>query len=850
MKISQLFKYWTLQVFAPGKLLRHKYDSFKELLRHDKKSLELITDLEDILHTGSPVDWARVARLVRALNWSVGSLIRSLAAMHPGAYGELERRFIGLESALVDAVSLPEGDCAPPYTLTMTAAAGEPGLAGGKAHALSRVIRETGLQSPRGFIITTNAFSFFVAHNDLRHRLDELLAEVRLDNWERLEELSREMTAMVHEGEVPAEVGEDLRRRLEELGQMGSTGLFSLRSSAVSEDGDISFAGQYASVLQVSEEAVLASFKEVLASKYAPRAVAYRIRSGLADQETPMAVLVMEMIEARVSGVVYTWDRETGGEFPEFLAVYAVPGLGHRLVDGSAEPEVHYFTREPDPRFVKSISGGTCPLELPEKACLLPETARLLAGWGMRLEELAGCPQDIEWCQDNLGTCYLLQARPLVIGNHSAASRPEEGETNPTDHAVLLEGGVTANSGVGMGPVYVIRGEAELGEVPDGAVLVSPTLSPSLAGVIGRLRAVVAEGGSRASHFASIAREFGVPVLAAAHEATKHLRSGHIVTVDADQGRVYQGEVASLKKQPPRALLTFKAPFLTRLQEVMELVSPLRLLDPASPDFSPENCTSMHDLVRFAHEKGMAEMFSLVGRGGRGLAQARRLATDLPFTMYVLDLEGGIAPEATGKKTIEPRYVTSPLMRACWQGLTHPEVVWRKGLVYMDWEEVDRVSAGILSFKSALLASYAVVAREYLHLVLRFGYHFAVLDALGGEDPEANYIAFRFKGGGGNYENRLRRVELIKAILEWAGFTVKTRGDLLDARFDRRSAKQTIARLTLLGILQGKTQLLDMALDSDNQVQEMVERFKASHGNYVSKAVPPLQPEEKALSEI
>lgn len=836
MTLSQLFKYWTLQVFAPDKLLRQKYESFKELLRHDKKSLELITDLEDVQHTGAPVDWARVARLVRALNRSVGSLVRSLVAMHPGgAYRELAQRFQLLESSLTAAASLPEGDGAPPYTLTLEEAAAEPGLVGGKAYAVSRVLTEAGLPGPRGFVITTRAFHLFLAHNGLRPRLDELLAEVSLDDWERLEELCREMSAMVRGGEVPPAVREDLGRQLAELERQACTGPWSLRSSAVTEDGEISFAGQYASVLRVFGENFLAAYKEVLASKYAPRAVAYRVRGGLADPETPMAVLVMEMIDARVSGVVYTRDRRAGG-VSECLAVYAVPGLGQRLVEGRAEPEVHYFTREAHPRPLESIPGRTCPLELPEKSCLSSETAKLLAGWGMRLERLFGGPQDIEWCQDRQGACHVLQSRPLRTGAFFSAGVKEERALPEQNYQVLLEGGMTASSGVAMGRVHISKGEAELGAVPDGAVLVTPTLSPALAGIIGRLRAVVAEGGSRASHFASIAREYGLPVVAAARDAAKHLPPGLVVTVDAGSCRIYLGEAAGLKQEASRGLIAPGARFTARLQKVMELVSPLRLQDPASPDFAAENCASMHDLVRFAHEKGMAEMFSLVGRGGRGLARARKLASDLPLTMYILDLEGGIAPEAADKKNIEPRFITSPLMRACWEGLTHPEVAWQKGLMFLDWEEVDRLSAGILSLKSALLASYAVVAREYLHLVLRFGYHFAVLDALAGDNPEANYIAFRFKGGGAQYEKRLLRVELIKAILEWAGFTVKTRGDLLDARFDRRPADQTLSRLTLLGILQGKTQLLDMALTSADQVKEMVEAFEASFGKYVAEA--------------
>ncbi|MBW1990761.1 MAG: pyruvate kinase [Deltaproteobacteria bacterium] len=837
MNFGQFLKYWTLQAFAPGKLLHHKYAAFKELLRHDKRSLELITELEEIRHGGMPVDWARVSRLVRALNWSVGGLIRSLRAMHPLAYGDLEQRFAALESSLLAAISLPRGDGTPPYALTLMEAAEAPALAGGKAQALGRVLRETKLPVPRGFVITTRAFHLFLAHNSLWHRLEELLSEARPDHWERLQELSREMTAMVLEGEIPSPVRREIRQRLSELKQEGVSS-FSLRSSAVGEDGEASFAGQYASVLQVPAEAVLAAYKEVLAGKYAPRAVAYRIRQGLAEEDTSMAVLVMEMIEARVSGVIYTRDRPPGGEVPEAVAVYAVPGPGRRLVDGSAEPEVHYFTREPEPRLLQSIPGRACAAEFPGKGCLAPETAALLAAWGLRLEELAACPQDIEWCQDRLGACYILQTRPLVTEDGSFPG--EEAREMPSVRLpVLLEEGDTASPGVATGRVYVLRSEAELGEVPEGAVLVCPTLSPSLAGVVGRLRAVVAESGSRASHFASVAREFGLPVLAAASGAARRLTPGQVVTVDADRGRIYQGERPGPARELQGAATRPGAPFWNRLHRVMELVAPLHLLDPASPEFSPAHCASAHDFVRFAHEKGMAEMFSLVGRSGRGLGRARQLTTDLPITIYVLDLEGGVAPEAADKKTIEPRHITSPLMRACWEGLTHPEVTWQKGLVHLDWEEMDRISAGIVSFKSPRLASYAVVAQEYLHLVLRFGYHFAVLDALCGEDSEANYLTFRFKGGGADYDHRLRRVRLIRDILEWAGFTVQTRGDLLDARFARRPAAPTLARLTLLGILQGKTQLLDMALDSELQVEEMAADFKARFGRYAADAEMP-----------
>ncbi|HBG21336.1 MAG TPA: hypothetical protein DDY32_19230 [Desulfobulbaceae bacterium] len=320
-----------------------------------------------------------------------------------------------------------------------------------------------------------------------------------------------------------------------------------------------------------------------------------------------------------------------------------------------------------------------------------------------------------------------------------------------------------------------------------------------------------------------MAREYRLPVIAGLHGVRSTLAPGEKVTVDAGRGAVYQGaqELPESRKKIPTT------PFSNRLTALLQLISPLHLLDPAAPEFSPQNCGSMHDLVRFAHEKGMAEMFSLIGPSGRKMTGGKRLEGDLPLTMHVLDLGEGLEPAAAAKKVIGPADIASPLMRASWAGLAHPDVAWPEGLAVLDWEEADRLSGGIVGLKSAVFGSYAAVAKEYLHLVLRFGYHFAVLDAYGGDDPEVNYINFRFKGGGGDFENRLFRVRLIERILTWAGFTVTTRGDLLDAGFQRRPLTEILGRLTMLGILQGKCRLLDMALSDTAQVEEMAESLQA-----------------------
>ena len=803
MTLRRLLHHWTERLFAPDRLLRHKYEAFKELLRYDKRSLELISELEELGYAGAMTDWAAIPRLISALDWSVGSLIRSLTSMWPGGYKELERRHGELAAELAAALPVFAAASEPPYALDMAQAAGQAEMVGGKAAALGRVL-QAGLPQPRGFVVTTRAFNLFLAQNNLRHRLDELLAEVRLPgSANRLQEISHEMTAMIRQAEVPAQVREAIGERLAELRFAGGSGRWALRSSAVGEDGENSFAGQYVSLLGVAHADIQEMYKEILAGKYAPQALAYRVRCGLADQETAMAVIVMEMIEAKTSGVMYTREKaaEAAGDT---LTVYAVAGTGGRLVDGSAEPEVYRFPREMG---LHQDSGMS--------------TAVRLAEWGLQLEELFGGPQDIEWCEDLQGNCYLLQCRPLQIFNEK--TEDAEPETDEPDLQPLVSGGTTASPGIAAGRVFILDNEAQLADVPNGSVLVSATLPPSFAGILERLRAVVAEGGSRASHFASVAREYRLPVIAGLHGVRSTLAPGETVTVDAGRGAVYQGaqELPESRKKIPTT------PFSNRLTALLQLISPLHLLDPAAPEFSPQNCGSMHDLVRFAHEKGMAEMFSLIGPSGREMTGGKRLEGDLPLTMHVLDLGEGLEPAAAAKKVIGPADIASPLMRASWAGLTHPDVAWPEGLAVLDWEEADRLSGGIVSLKSAVFGSYAAVAKEYLHLVLRFGYHFAVLDAYGGDDPEANYINFRFKGGGGNFENRLFRVRLIERILTWAGFTVTTRGDLLDAGFQRRSLVEILGRLTMLGILQGKCRLLDMTLSDTAQVEEMAESLQA-----------------------
>ena len=816
MEVTNLFKHWTYKVFAPGTLLRKKYAAFRELIKYDNRSLELIADLEEISYGSELVDYARVPWLASRLSESVSRLIQALMDMEPVRYGDLPEYARKIDFYVRMGLDLPQPEVEPPYLLDLRECAGREDLCGGKAANLAVVASDMGLPVPPARVVTTSAWGYFLESNGLAETVHRHLRHVTLSRPEDIASHCRRVQEAILEAEVPEVVAEALSEAAEALAPSNQT--LALRSSAVSEDGEVSFAGQFASELDVPRDGVLAAYRRVLASKYSPRAVTYRILNGLADEDVPMAVLMMPMVDAESAGVMYTRDpdRAKGSESSSSrLALYAVHGQGRNLVEGGLTPEVYRFTRSEDPE----LTGR----EWSEDSLGLPlDTARQLARLGMKLERVFNSPQDVEWAVDRRQRLFLLQSRP--IASEKADAQDDEGSpfSMDEDAEVLAQGLTRISSGMGCGPYHVAESVVDASKVPEGVVLAVATLSPALVRVVGHVAAVVSRAGSRGSHFASVSREFGLPVVVGEELDLEGLEQGQVVTVDADQGLILAGcpeGLDKLKKKSSRGRVP------ERLAGVMERISSLNLTDPDSSDFSPEKARSFHDLVRFCHEKGVAAMFSLVDKGGKGLSGAKKLKSDLPLTMYVLDVGGGLFKGAGERGEVTPNDFKSQPLWSFWWGLSDPGVKWSQAMPHMDWEGFDKHSAGIFKHDAKFLASYVVAAESYLHAMIRFGYHFSVVDAYCDERPDNNYINFRFKGGGASMDQRLLRLEFISRVLGHFGFGVTTRGDLLDATCSRKGANETLKRLAELGYILAITRLMDMGLTELSQVDAMVENF-------------------------
>lgn len=835
--LSRIFSRWSREIFFPEKLLRERYKAFKALLEADECCLLRVAELEEIFAGARQVDPARINWLCSQLCGSVDTVVQQLLAMRPDGYPGLREALERIRAGVEPLQGQPLG-CAPgPLVLPLGKALGKEGLVGGKAANLA-VVERAGLRVPPCLVVTTAAFRLFMESGGLRPRLNRLLRQVDLARPERIGPLCAGMRALVLGAAVPEELARALQEAASNPDFCGAP--LAVRSSAVAEDGERSFAGQYASELLVPPQSIVDAYKRVVASKYMPGAITYRVRSGLSDECASMAVLVMPMIPAAAAGVLHSCDSAPD-KAGHCVSLFVSPGLADALVSGTSDPRVFRLSRWL-PANILEESG---PAEVALAQTILSE----LVMTGLVLQSVFGKPQEVEWALDQEGRLYVLQSRSQgAWPPHEPDLEtvlPDEGEACGLGGAPLAEGLSPVAPGLGCGAVFHLAAGADLSGVPVGAVLVVDCLTPALARCIDRVAAVAARSGSRASHFASVAREARVPVVSGLENLRARLPEGLLVTVDGGAGRILGGCPAALQQAPARRRDEEQRRLSDSFAALARQTCHLRLTDPEAPDFAPESCRSLHDLVRYCHEKAVAEMSGLAGqegangadrpdeRPGRALGKARRLRTDLAFALLLLDLGGGLAPASDAKAEVRPEDITSAPMLALWQGLACSGEVWRDTGFCCDWQEFDRISAGIFRKEARLLASFALLSADYLHLLVRFGYHFAVLDSLCGPRAEANYIRFRFKGGGGLPEQRRLRVVYIGHVLEGAGFTVRVRGDMLTAGVSRLGRQDIRCALVLLGRLLVRTQRLDLHLADEPQALHLANGFlsEAVHGS-------------------
>jgi pyruvate,water dikinase len=544
------------------------------------------------------------------------------------------------------------------------------------------------------------------------------------------------------------------------------------------------------------------------------------------------------------------------------IMISAVWGLAVSAVDGSAVTDFFQVNKKTGALELSQIAPKQCLLksdsaeglleapitpQLRDQPCLSESELNLLVEYGLKLERHYQTALDIEWAVGPDDKLYILQARPLKKSmKYETDSQTET--VAATDGAeieqpILLQGGASASDGSASGFAFLVASDHNLHHVPPKAIVVTSQTSPKYVPLMGRIQAIVTDVGSVTGHMASVAREFRIPALVGTGSATQKIRHGEEITVDATHCRVYRGRVESLLKEK-RAVNPMKGSPVYRLaQSVLKSIAPLNLTDPNEDNFNPSGCRSMHDIIRFAHEMAMQEMFRISDDLESEKRLARPLRAYIPMRIYVIDLGGGLG-DLSGRKTAEYDNVTSIPFMALLKGMKHEKVDWAHD-VGVDWRGFASIVAESV-FRDPLKEgrmggpNYAIIARHYLNFNSRLGYHFATIDTYCGPAVNDNYITFYFKGGAADIGRRSRRALMIALILKRMGFKVEQTGDMIRGTLKKYQHTVLEKKLDLLGRLLGSVRLLDMVMSDDGQIEWYVEEFFKE--NYTYSRIPPDEP--------
>ena len=459
---------------------------------------------------------------------------------------------------------------------------------GGKNASLGEMISqlsEAGIRVPGGFATTAFAFREFLATNRLEARIAERLANVDVHDVSALTAAGEEIRGWVAGAELPTALIDAVRAAYEACALDAPEATWAVRSSATAEDlPEASFAGQQETFLNIKGLGnVLHAIKEVFASLYNDRAIAYRVHQGFSHGEVALSAGVQRMVRSDrgAAGVMFTIDTESG--FDQVVFITAAYGLGETVVQGAVNPDEFYvykpslaagrpaiLSKSVGTKAIRMVFGNEQSAGRSTTTCQVAEQDRVrfsisdaeveeLARYAVLIEQHYGRPMDIEWGRDGAdGKLYILQARPETVKSR------ERGESlrryRLRGRSDVLATGRAIGQKIGQGKVRVVKSAAQMDRVQAGDVLVADMTDPDWEPVMKRAAAIVTNRGGRTCHAAIIARELGIPAVVGCGDATDRLHDGTSVTVscaEGDTGHVYAGllevhvDEVALDRMPP-----------------------------------------------------------------------------------------------------------------------------------------------------------------------------------------------------------------------------------------------------------------------------------------------------------
>lgn len=444
-------------------------------------------------------------------------------------------------------------------------------IAGGKGANLAEIYN-LGVSVPPGFVVTAQAYDYFVEKAGIKKQILEILNSIDYENTKKLDEKTEEIRELIIHADFPEEMKNEILESYEHIGassfdnqrgeaidilKTASEPIFvAVRSSATAEDlADASFAGQQDTYLNVKGDSdLLDKVKRCFASLFTSRATYYRNKKGFEHSKVSLAVVVQKMIDSTKSGVIFSKDPTYKSDDTIIEAVW---GLGEGIVSGRITPDKYVVSKELEVldkqiktkkvAITRNSAGEKEIVKLNEEKSkiqvLKNHEIKKLVEISNKLEEHYNKPQDIEFAIEG-AEIYIVQTRPIT----TLEKRIEKGRQKEIQGEPILQG-LAASPGIAVGKIKIVKKLEDLQKITKGNILVTEMTNPDMVVTMQKSAGIITNEGGMTAHAAIVSREMGIPCVVGTDEATTKLKDGEIITVDGYSGKIYKGKVAETDKK-------------------------------------------------------------------------------------------------------------------------------------------------------------------------------------------------------------------------------------------------------------------------------------------------------------
>ena len=568
-------------------------------------------------------------------------------------------------------------------------------VVGGKGANLAEMFN-AGFPIPPAFVVTAQCYKYFIEKTGIKDKIFSLLKDLDVEDTDKLQSVAKQIQQLIESTPVPEEIKEAIEGAYETICIPERTKdarhlvkppecFVAVRSSATAEDRpEASFAGQQATFLNVRGSAgVVDAVRKCWASLFTARAIYYRTKNKFPHEKVLIAVVVQRMVQSEKSGVAFSINPATNN--PNEIVIEAAFGLGEAVVSGRVTPDLYIVDKQTlkikkieiheqkikivyDPEKKRNVEKALTPEEEKQQVLTdkeIVELARIVR----KIEDHYGFAQDTEWAIEK-GKIYIVQARPVTTFKPKEAEKPVE---KATEGEIILKG-ETASAGVASGSVKVVLSMEDLDKVQKGDVLVTTMTTPDMVPAMQRAAAIITDEGGLTSHAAIVSREMGTPCIVGTENATKVLKDGEIITVDATHGVVYKGKIEVTKPQVQVAPVTAPAPKIitaTQIKVICDL-----------PEMAEKAAQTGADGV------GLVRIEFAIVKGGVHPAQYIREGKKEEYINLLMDCLRGIAKAFKGK----PVWVrTSDLRTDEYLNLKGAELEPKEANPMLGWHGIRRV---------------------------------------------------------------------------------------------------------------------------------------------------------------